>query len=139
MPIVSVSMDESILRNLDDVAQRRRYRSRSEAVLESLREFIDVTEWGREGGEASVILAVIYEKGNPRADLAMLQHRFDEIRTMLHTHVDDAAEGAHRANPPNQGNQGDQVHPDRGPPVSLAPTRDKASAVLGRRGVCGRV
>ena len=53
-------------------------------------EFIDVTEWGREGGEASVILAVIYEKGNPRADLAMLQHRFDEIRTMLHTHVDEA-------------------------------------------------
>src|SRR6266571_3958899 len=78
MPIVSVSMDDSILRSLDDVAQRRRYRSRSEAVREALREFIDVTEWGREGGEASVILAVIYEKGNPRADLAMLQHRFDE-------------------------------------------------------------
>ena len=90
MPIVSVSMDDSILRSLDDVAQRRRYRSRSEAVREALREFIDVTEWGREGGEASVILAVIYEKGNPRADLAMLQHRFDEIRTMLHTHLDEA-------------------------------------------------
>ena len=90
MPIVSVSMDDSILRSLDDVAARRRYRSRSEAVREALREFIDVTEWGREGGEASVILAVIYEKGNPRADLAMLQHRFDEIRTMLHTHLDEA-------------------------------------------------
>src|SRR5947199_9873089 len=90
MPIVSVSMDHSILRSLDDVAQRRRYRSRSEAVREALREFIDVTEWGREDGEASVILAVIYERGNPRADLAMLQHRFDEIRTMLHTHVDEA-------------------------------------------------
>lgn len=89
MPIVSVSMDGAILRSLDDVAQRRRYRSRSEAVREALREFIDVTEWGREGGEASVILAVIYEKG-PRADLAMLQHRFDEIRTMLHTHLDEA-------------------------------------------------
>src|SRR2546430_14607639 len=86
MPIVSVSMDDSILRSLDDVARRRRYRSRSEAVREALREFIDVTEWGREDGEASVILAVIYERGNPRADLAMLQHRFDEIRTMLHTH-----------------------------------------------------
>src|SRR2546425_3558224 len=45
---------------------------------------------GAERVEASVILAVIYEKGNPRADLAMLQHRFDEIRTMLHTHLDEA-------------------------------------------------
>ena len=89
MTIVSVSLDEQILRSLDDVAQRRKYRSRSEAVREALREFIDVTEWGREDGQASVILAVIYEKGNPKADLAMLQHRFDEIRTMLHTHLNE--------------------------------------------------
>ncbi len=89
MPIVSVSMDEGILQSLDTIAQRRKYRSRSEAVREALREFIDVTEWGRDGGQASVILAVIYEKGNPKADLAMLQHRFDEIRTMLHTHLNE--------------------------------------------------
>jgi CopG family nickel-responsive transcriptional regulator len=89
MPIVSVSMDATVLKNLDEIAQRRKYRSRSEAVREALREFTDVTEWGREGGQASVILAVIYERGNPKADLAMLQHRFDEIRTMLHTHLNE--------------------------------------------------
>ncbi len=89
MTIVSVSLDEGILRSLDDVAQRRKYRSRSEAVREALREFIETTEWGREGGQSSVILAVIYAKGNPKADLAMLQHRFDEIRTMLHTHLNE--------------------------------------------------
>lgn len=89
MTIVSVSLDDAILRSLDEVAQRRKYRSRSEAVREALREFIDSTEWGREGGQASVILAVIYAKGNPKADLAMLQHRFDEIRTMLHTHLNE--------------------------------------------------
>ena len=89
MPIVSVSMDETVLKNLDEIAQRRKYRSRSEAVREALREFLDVTEWERGGGQASVILAVIYEKGNPKADLAMLQHRFDEIRTMLHTHLNE--------------------------------------------------
>ena len=89
MPIVSLSLDEATLKSLDDVAARRKYRSRSEAAREALREFIDVTEWGREGGQASVILAVIYEKGNPKADLAMLQHRFDEIRTMLHTHLNE--------------------------------------------------
>jgi len=82
-------MDDAILSNLDEVARRRNYRSRSEAVREALREFIDLTEWGREGGQASVILAVIYKKDSPRADLAMLQHRFEAIRTMLHTHLND--------------------------------------------------
>lgn len=89
MPIVTVSMDDAILRKLDEIAHRRKYRSRSEAVREALREFIDVAEWGQESGEASVILAVIYERGKPRADLAMLQHRFDEVRTMLHTHLNE--------------------------------------------------
>ena len=89
MPIVSVSLDAAILRALDDIAQRRKYRSRSEAVREALREFIDAREWGQEDGRASVILAIIYEKGRPRADLALLQHRFEEIRTMLHTHLND--------------------------------------------------
>ena len=85
MPVFSLSLDEAILRRLDEVAQRRRYRSRSEAAREAFREFIDTAEWDRESGQASLILAVVYEKANPRADLAMLQHRFGEIRTMLHT------------------------------------------------------
>lgn len=89
MPIVSVSLDDAILKSLDEVAARRKYRSRSEAVREALRDFIDVTEWGRGSGQTSLILAVIYDKTNPRADLAILQHRFDEIRTMLHTHLDE--------------------------------------------------
>src|SRR5207245_1872477 len=70
MPIVSVSMDDSILRSLDDVAQRRKYRSRSEAVREALRELIDVTEWGRGGGEASVSQALVDENGKQRRDAA---------------------------------------------------------------------
>lgn len=89
MPIVSVSLDSAILKDLEDIAQRRKYRSRSEAVREALREFIDVSEWGKDSGRSSVILAVLYEKGKPQADLALLQHRFDEIRTMLHTHLNE--------------------------------------------------
>jgi CopG family nickel-responsive transcriptional regulator len=89
MAIVSVSLDDGILSRLDDVASRRKYHSRSEAVREALRDFIGAAEWGREAAHASLILAVIYQKGNPKADLAMLQHRFEEIRTMLHTHLDE--------------------------------------------------
>lgn len=90
MPIVSLSMDDATLKRLDDVKRRRTYRSRSEAVREAVREFVDSTEWGQASASTSIILAVVYETGNPKADLAILQHRFDEIRTMLHTHLDDA-------------------------------------------------
>ncbi|MGQ0797719.1 MAG: CopG family ribbon-helix-helix protein [Methanobacteriota archaeon] len=89
MAIVSVSVDEGILRTVDEIAKERRYRSRSEAFREALREFVDATMWGRDAAKASMILAVLYGKGNTKADLAILQHRFDEIRTMLHTHLDD--------------------------------------------------
>ncbi|HKZ99680.1 MAG TPA: CopG family ribbon-helix-helix protein [Thermoplasmata archaeon] len=89
MPIVSMSLDDATLRRLDDVARRRKYRSRSEAVRDALHDFIDATEWDRDAAKASIVLAVVYEKGNAKADLAFLQHRFDEIRTMLHTHLDD--------------------------------------------------
>lgn len=89
MAIVSFGLDDATLARLDAVAGRRHYRSRSEAVREALRDFIDSAEWSGEGGRASVILAVLYERESPRGDLAALQHRFDEVRTMLHTHLDE--------------------------------------------------
>lgn len=89
MAIISLSLDEGILKRLDEVARRRRYRSRSEAAREALLDFVEAAEWGGDAPHASVILAIIYEKGNPRTDLAFLQHRFEEIQTMLHTHLDE--------------------------------------------------
>lgn len=88
MPIVSVSLDEDTLEQVDRIARRRNYSSRSEAVREALRDLINMDVWGEESGRASVILAVIYDKSLQRASLAILQHRFDEIRTSLHTHLD---------------------------------------------------
>src|SRR3990172_7894961 len=57
--------------------------------VRALRDFIDAAEWSGEGGRASVILAVPYERASPRGDRAALQHRFGEVRTMLHTHLDE--------------------------------------------------
>ncbi len=88
MPIVSVSLDDRILGELDRVAKRRNYRSRSEAVREALRDLIEVEAWGETTGRASVVLAVLYDKSLQRGSLAILQHRFDEIRTSLHTHLE---------------------------------------------------
>ena len=89
MVIVSFSLDDATLARLDAVAGRRHDRSRGGAVREALRDFIDAAEWSGEGGRASVILAVPYERASPRGDRAALQHRFGEVRTMLHTHLDE--------------------------------------------------
>lgn len=88
MPIVSMSLSPQILRKFDAFTRRRGYASRSEAMRDAMREFIDVAEWGLEEGENTLILAILYEKEAPRGELTQLQHRFGEIRTMLHTHLD---------------------------------------------------
>src|SRR3970282_3003232 len=88
MPIVSMSLSPPVLKRFDAVMRRRGYPSRSEALREAMREFIDAAEWGIEDGENTLILSMLYEKDAPRGDLLALQHRFPEIRTMLHTHLD---------------------------------------------------
>jgi CopG family nickel-responsive transcriptional regulator len=88
MPIVSMSLSPQILKHFDAVTRRRGYPSRSEALREAMREFIDAAEWGSQDGENTLVLSILYEKEIPRGDLLALQHRFPEIRTMLHTHLD---------------------------------------------------
>ena len=86
MSIVSMSVDAPVLRKFDSVVRRRGYPSRSEAM----HEFIDAAEWGLDEGENTLVLSILYGKDAPRGDLLALQHRFGEIRTMLHTHLDEA-------------------------------------------------
>ena len=88
MPIVSMSLGPRILDRFDEIARRRGFSSRSEALREAMREFIDAAEWGLEEGENTLVLSILYRKEVPRAELVELQHRFPEIRTMLHTHLD---------------------------------------------------
>ena len=90
MSIVSMSVDAPVLRKFDSVVRRRGYPSRSEAMREAMHEFIDAAEWGLDEGENTLVLSILYEKDAPRGDLLALQHRFGEIRTMLHTHLDEA-------------------------------------------------
>ena len=90
MSIVSMSVDAPVLKKFDSVVRRRGYPSRSEAMREAMHEFIDAAEWGLDEGENTLVLSILYEKDKPRGDLLALQHRFGGIRTMLHTHLDEA-------------------------------------------------
>jgi len=89
MTIVSLSLKEEMLRRFDVSARAKGYGTRSEAFREALREFISSTEWRLSGGANTVVLSILYSKDMPRADLTTLQHRYGEIRTMLHTHLDE--------------------------------------------------
>jgi len=89
MPIVSMSLDQATLRKLEEVVRRRGYPSRSEAFREALRDFIDEAEWSHESGTSTLILVAVVDKEATKADLVTIQHRFAEIRTRLHTHLDE--------------------------------------------------
>jgi len=91
MTIVSMSLDAATLRKLEEVVRRRGYPSRSEAFREALRDFIDEAEWAHESGTTTLVLAAVVDKESTKTDLVHIQHRFEEIRTMLHTHLDEAS------------------------------------------------
>ena len=88
MTIVSMSIDPQTLKKLEEVVKTRRYPSRSEAFREALRDFIDEAEWEKESGTSMLILSALVDKESTKTDLASIQHRFAEIRTMLHTEID---------------------------------------------------
>ena len=90
MAIVSMSLDPVILRKLEEVVKKRGYPSRSEAFREALRDFIDEAEWEKITGESMLILSALVDKDSTKTDLTLIQHRFEEIRTMLHTEIDAA-------------------------------------------------
>jgi len=89
MPIISLSVNEHILSKFDEALKRRGYSTRSEAFREAMKEFVDTEEWGLPTGRNALIIAVIYERDEPKVQLSVLRHKFEEIRTMLHTHLDE--------------------------------------------------
>ena len=89
MPIISLSVNENVLRKFDEALRRRGYSTRSEAFREAMKEFVDMEEWGLPSGRNALIMAVIYDRDEPKVQLSILRHKYEEIRTMLHTHLDE--------------------------------------------------
>ena len=89
MTIVSLSLDQGMLDRFETLMRKRGYPTRSEAFREALRGFIDEGEWSLESGRNTLIVSIIYDKSHPKAGLSFLQHRYPEIETMLHTHIDE--------------------------------------------------
>jgi CopG family nickel-responsive transcriptional regulator len=87
MPIISMSVDEGLLNKFDEISSTKGFRSRSDAMRESMRAFVDEVEWDSLEGENQIVITMVYDETGPRGELSVLQHRFSEIQMMLHLHL----------------------------------------------------
>lgn len=88
MTIISISVTDELLRRFDEVLATKGFRSRSDAVRESMRSFVDEVEWESAEGENQIVITMIYDEIGPRGELSVLQHRYEEIQMMLHLHIE---------------------------------------------------
>jgi CopG family nickel-responsive transcriptional regulator len=88
MTIVSISVPSELLSRFDEILASKGFRSRSDAMRESMRSFVDETEWDSTEGENQIVITMIYDEIGPRGELSVLQHRYEEIQMMLHLHLE---------------------------------------------------
>ena len=88
MTIVSISVPSELLSRFDEILASKGFRSRSDAMRESMRSFVDEAEWDSTEGENQIVITMIYDEIGPRGELSVLQHRYEEIQMMLHLHLE---------------------------------------------------
>jgi len=92
MPVVSVSMPESLLDRLDEFIDDHGYSGRSEAVREGARGLLsEVDADGVDGTAVCVVSAMFDHDSGAEAALSSLRHRHDDLVTSnVHSHAGDA-------------------------------------------------
>ncbi len=88
MSIVSLSVNEELLRRFDEALKEKGYSTRSEGFRDSIRKFVDESAWNMEGENIAVV-TVLCGKNAPKHELLRMQHEYDEIQTMMHMHLDE--------------------------------------------------
>lgn len=86
--IVSLSIPEELLSRFDEQLRSKGFNSRSDAVREAMRSFVDEAEWESQDGDNQIVITAIYSEPGPKGELSILQHRFEEIQMMLHLHLE---------------------------------------------------
>jgi CopG family nickel-responsive transcriptional regulator len=88
MAIVSMSVPDGLLERFDETVAAKGFRSRSDGLREAMRVFVDEAEWDASDGENQLVITLVYDEIGPRGELSVLQHRYDEVRMMLHLHLE---------------------------------------------------
>jgi len=89
MTIVSLSIDEKLLEKFDSELSNLGFTTRSSAVQDMIRKFVDERELEIASGKNLAVITLIHDKQKQPANLTVLQHKFEEIQTVLHAHLDD--------------------------------------------------
>lgn len=89
MVIISISLDAALLEKFDAVSAEKGFSNRSEAFRELVRMTVDEWQMSKDKGSNIAALMVVSEKQKDKGGLERVQHRYGEIQTLLHTHLDD--------------------------------------------------
>jgi len=88
----SVSIDNELLRKLDEVIKEKRCETRSRAIRDLIRDLIVEREWERSAGEVMDALTLLYshDKRGITEKLLEFQHgRCSNIVPSMHLHLDE--------------------------------------------------
>lgn len=85
MPVVSVSLSESLLQELDELVEEHRYSGRSEAFRKGVRGLLAEVNSDEESREVVCVVAVLFEYGSG-AEIALSELRHDH-EELLQTNV----------------------------------------------------
>jgi len=88
MVIISISLDEALLEKFDSMIAERGHHNRSEAFREMVRQSIDEWQMSQEKGRNIAAIMVLSQKIQ-KTGVGKFQHKYKEIQTLLHTHLDD--------------------------------------------------
>ena len=91
MAIVSVSLPDELLTELDSSVKNRGFATRSEVIRNALRAFMAEHRSLKEvEGEVVITITIIFEKGAKNDPTFNIQHEYRNlISTFLHSHVDE--------------------------------------------------
>lgn len=90
MTVVSISLEDSLLEQLDQLKEELGYSGRSEIFRSAIRSFIaEKKEIDRLEGDVDCLITITHEDGSLN-DISEIQHEYQNlVKTQIHDHVKD--------------------------------------------------
>ncbi len=91
MSIISLSLPNELLEELDTILGEERSANRSEVVRQAVRMYLtQYNELGKIKGNIIATITVLYDKAEENKELFRIQHEFDDMITAyLHSHLSE--------------------------------------------------
>ncbi len=90
MKIISLSLSENLISELDRIVEERDYSSRSEAMRDAIRDLVGGFDENAEDPTQAVVILIYRQEMNVETRLGTLEHQFEGlIDTRTHRHIRD--------------------------------------------------